>query len=250
MTTVIVNRPGSAVDRLGRAAAGLGRRRDRERVLRRDRRAPARGADDAGPRARRAGGREGVGRSRRLRGMCVPRSRSSAGHGDGRAAGREHPPGAPVVRAAAVLAALCALTFAASAGASELRPTLNELEHEVMCPTYHTPSTSPTRRSWTASAPSSASGSPRATRRARSSSGSSPSSARRCWRRRRGAASACSHGRSRSFAIVLGALAVGAVVVLARRRHGSSGGDEEPPLDRDLERRLDAELAELAAFDP
>ena len=46
-------------DRLGRAVAGADRGRDRERLLRRDRRAHPRGADDAGARARRARRRGG-----------------------------------------------------------------------------------------------------------------------------------------------------------------------------------------------
>ena len=52
VSTTIVQRTDLALDRLRRAAARPGRRRDRERLLRRDRRAHPRGADDAGARSR------------------------------------------------------------------------------------------------------------------------------------------------------------------------------------------------------
>jgi cytochrome c-type biogenesis protein CcmH len=153
------------------------------------------------------------------------------------------------VKAAAILAALCALAFAASAGASERRPTLNELEHEVMCPTCHTTldvSDAPVADRI------------RAFIRVRIGAGDTKSEIKQRLVAQFGEAVLAAPPR-RGFgllawvlpfvAILLGALAVGAVVVLGRRRHGSSG-DEPPPLDRELERRLDAELAELAAFDP
>jgi cytochrome c-type biogenesis protein CcmH len=153
------------------------------------------------------------------------------------------------VKAAAILAALCALAFAASAGASERRPTLNELEHEVMCPTCHTTldvSDAPVADRI------------RAFIRVRIAAGDTKSEIKQRLVAQFGEAVLAAPPR-RGFgllawvlpfvAILLGALAVGAVVVFSRGHHGSSG-DEPPPLDRELERRLDAELAELAAFDP
>jgi cytochrome c-type biogenesis protein CcmH len=151
------------------------------------------------------------------------------------------PPGRIVALAA--LLAVAALAVASAATASERHPTLNELEHEVMCPTCHTTldvSDAPVADRI------------RAFIRRRIAAGDTKSQIEERLVVQVGEAVLAApprHGFGLLAwllplaAVAGGALAVGAVVAVARSR--GTPRDEPPPLDPVLARRLDAELARL-----
>jgi cytochrome c-type biogenesis protein CcmH len=137
------------------------------------------------------------------------------------------------MRGAFAAACVLALALAGGAAASEQNPTLPELERELICPTCHEPlavSTSPIADRM------------RAFIRARIAAGDTKSEIK---------------AKLLAWVLPLVGLAVGAVVlaVLARRWSRSRAvpplagpmGNGRAPLDPELERRLDQELARFDA---
>ena len=145
----------------------------------------------------------------------------------------------------ALLAAVLALVAAAPAAASERHPTLAELEGEIICPTCHVTLDQ--------------SDSPIAQRikqyiSARIAAGDTKSEIKAKLVDQFGPTVLAVPPRKGfdwiAWLLPIGGLAVGAVVVGGLAWHWSRGRDDEPPppgglepLDPELERRLDAELA-------
>jgi cytochrome c-type biogenesis protein CcmH len=151
-----------------------------------------------------------------------------------------------VPAALGVLAVLLALALAPAASASERHPTLGELESEVVCPTCHTTLDQ--------------SSSPIAERMklfiaARIRAGDTKSEIERKLSAQFGPeviAKPTRHGLDLvAWLLPLAALAVGAaaiaVAVVRWRARTAVRAEAAPPLDDDIERRIDEELARFEA---
>jgi cytochrome c-type biogenesis protein CcmH len=144
----------------------------------------------------------------------------------------------------AACVALAALTVTAPASASEARPTLPELEHEVMCPTCHTTldvSDAPIADRI------------RAFIRSRIAAGETKSEIKTRLVAQFGEAVLAAPPR-RGFgllawllplALIAGGACAVAVGICVARRVTREAPEETMPIDPRLERRLDAELARL-----
>jgi cytochrome c-type biogenesis protein CcmH len=144
-----------------------------------------------------------------------------------------------------LLLALLALALAGPAAASEVKPTPAELESELVCPVCETTldtSDSPAARRM------------KAYIRARIAAGDTKSEIKAKLVDQFGPTVLAVPPRKGfdwlAWLLPIGGLAVGAVVVGALAWHWSRGRDDEPPppdalepLDPELERRLDTELA-------